>query len=148
MRPLPGPAAIQAAASRRRSCTTCCAPRRRTWTERRGNFSRGRFGHDFGTVRVHTDARADASARAVNARAYTVGADVVFASGQYRPGSPDGQRLIAHELTDVLQQRDARASGSDRRYGAPTRMLLGTVTSSEPWSVGRAILPDPGREIP
>jgi hypothetical protein len=64
-----------------------------------------RFGFDFGQVRVHTDARAAASARAVNALAYTVGRDVVFAEGHYAPGTPTGAHLLAHELTHVVQQR-------------------------------------------
>ena len=70
-----------------------------------------RFGHDFSQVRVHTDTRAAESARAVNARAYTVGRNVVFGSGQYAPGSGEGQRLLAHELTHVVQQ-SATASGN------------------------------------
>lgn len=67
-------------------------------------FMEPRFGHDFSGVRVHTDARAAESARAVNALAYTVGKDVVFGEGQYAPGSGSGQRLLAHELTHVVQQ--------------------------------------------
>jgi hypothetical protein len=63
-----------------------------------------RFGHDFGRVRVHTDARAAESARQVNALAYTVGRDIVFAAGQFRPQSADGRQLIAHELAHVVQQ--------------------------------------------
>ena len=63
-----------------------------------------RFGRDFSQVRVHTDTRAAESARAVNARAYTVGQDVVFGVGQYTPESSPGQRLMAHELTHVVQQ--------------------------------------------
>jgi hypothetical protein len=70
-----------------------------------------RFGHDFSRVRVYTDAKAAESARAVNALAYTVGRDIVFGSGQYRPSTPWGQRLLAHEATHVLQQRDIN-SGS------------------------------------
>jgi outer membrane protein OmpA-like peptidoglycan-associated protein len=64
-----------------------------------------RLGHDFGRVRIHTDARAAESARAVAAKAYTVGLDVVFGAGRYRPGTPAGDRLLAHELAHVLQQR-------------------------------------------
>jgi hypothetical protein len=64
-----------------------------------------RFGHDFSRVRVHIDARAAESARAVDALAYTVGRDVVFGSGQYSPGTGEGRRLLAHELTHVVQQR-------------------------------------------
>ena len=67
-------------------------------------FFETRFGQDFGQVRVHTDAKAAASARDVNARAYTVGRNVVFGAGQYAPSSNQGRRLLAHELTHVLQQ--------------------------------------------
>jgi hypothetical protein len=63
-----------------------------------------RFGHDFGHVRVHTNARAAVSARAVNAQAYTVGRDIVFAAGQYAPETTKGRRLLAHELAHVMQQ--------------------------------------------
>jgi hypothetical protein len=63
-----------------------------------------RFGYDFSGVRVHSDAHSAESARAVNAIAYTVGHDLVFAGGQYTPGSKSGQRLLAHELSHVVQQ--------------------------------------------
>lgn len=63
------------------------------------------FGHDFGGTRVHTDSRAATSARAVDARAYTVGDQIVFAEGQYAPESSAGRALLAHELTHVVQQR-------------------------------------------
>jgi len=65
------------------------------------------FGHDFSQVRVHTDTRADESAQAVQARAYTMGNDIVFREGEYQPHSTDGQRLLAHELTHVVQQGGA-----------------------------------------
>jgi hypothetical protein len=63
------------------------------------------FSSDFSRVRVHADARSAASAAALGARAYTLGRDIVFAAGEYRPGSPVGDELLAHELTHVLQQR-------------------------------------------
>jgi hypothetical protein len=63
-----------------------------------------RFGHDFGRVRIHRDAQAAASARAVAAHAYTVGHHLVFAQGLYAPGTGEGRRLIAHELVHVIQQ--------------------------------------------
>jgi Domain of unknown function (DUF4157) len=66
-----------------------------------------RFGHDFGQVRVHSGARAGESARAVDALAYTVGPDVVFASGRYRPDTSAGRALLAHELAHVVQQEGA-----------------------------------------
>jgi hypothetical protein len=64
-----------------------------------------RHGFDFGSVRIHADARAVESARAMNALAYTVGRDIVFGAGQYAPATEAGRQLIAHELTHVLQQR-------------------------------------------
>jgi len=67
-----------------------------------------RFNHDFSHVRVHTDSKAAESARAVNAQAYTVGQHVAFASGQYAPASPQGKRLLAHELAHVVQQSGSR----------------------------------------
>jgi len=72
-----------------------------------------RLGHDFSRVRVHADTRAADSARAVAARAYTVGSDLVFARGAYAPSSDDGRRLLAHELTHVVQQHGAGPGGSD-----------------------------------
>jgi hypothetical protein len=68
-----------------------------------------RFGHDFGQVRVYADAKAAASAQAINARAYTVGQDMVFDAGQYAPRTTTGKWLLAHELTHVMQQRDRRS---------------------------------------
>lgn len=67
-------------------------------------FMEPRFGHDFSRVRVHTGAMADESAGDVNALAYTVGSHVVFGAGRFAPGTRQGRRLIAHELTHVLQQ--------------------------------------------
>jgi Domain of unknown function (DUF4157) len=63
-----------------------------------------RFGHDFSTVRVHIGAAAAQSASDVNARAYTVGPNVVFGAGQFAPETNEGRRLLAHELTHVVQQ--------------------------------------------
>jgi len=63
-----------------------------------------RFGYDFSKVRVHADRAAAESARAVAALAYTVGNEIVFGSGQYTPHTAEGQKLLAHELTHVVQQ--------------------------------------------
>jgi Domain of unknown function (DUF4157) len=71
-------------------------------------FFEPRFGHDFSTVRIHADAGASESARSVNALAYTVGQDIVFRSGQFDPSSTVGRRLLAHELTHVVQRVSAR----------------------------------------
>ena len=69
-----------------------------------------RFGHDFSRVRIHTDAEAAESARRVRAHAYTVGPDIYFNEGRYDPEGVRGRRLLAHELTHVVQQGDSRAS--------------------------------------
>jgi hypothetical protein len=68
-------------------------------------FMEPRFGHDFSQVRVHTDAKAATSAQAVKALAYTVGKDIIFGSGQYTATTREGRKLIAHELTHVIQQK-------------------------------------------
>src|SRR5215208_2425118 len=81
------------------------------------DFMEPRFGHDFSRVRVHTDAQAAESAQAVNALAYTVGRDVVFGTGQYAPETSEGRRLLAHELTHVMQQRAANSSDGVLRVG-------------------------------
>ena len=85
-------------------------------------FFEPRFGADFSHVRVHTNGRAVAAARSVSARAFTVGRDVVFGQNQYAPTVETGRRLLAHELTHVLQQGPAllqRACG-ERAIGSPT----------------------------
>lgn len=71
-----------------------------------------RFGHDFSGVRIHNDSVAAESARAVNARAYTVGEDIAFASGQYDPSSHEGSHLLAHELAHTIQQRGLQRAGN------------------------------------
>lgn len=63
-----------------------------------------RLGHNFGDVRVHADAQAAESAEALDATAYTLGKDIVFGPGKYRPQTHEGQALLAHELTHVVQQ--------------------------------------------
>jgi len=73
-------------------------------------FFEPRFGRDFSDVRVHTGAEAAASARSINAHAYTAGSDIVFASGQYSPATSSGRFLIAHELSHVAQQLAATES--------------------------------------
>jgi hypothetical protein len=67
-------------------------------------FMEPRFGHDFSHVRVHSGAAAEQSARGLKAHAYTVGHSVVFGAGRFAPGTHEGRRLLAHELTHVTQQ--------------------------------------------
>jgi hypothetical protein len=67
-------------------------------------FFEPRFGRDFSQVRLHTDTQAAESTRRVNAQAFTMGQEVVFGAGQYAQGTSQGRRLMAHELTHVVQQ--------------------------------------------
>ena len=83
-------------------------------------FFEPRFGHDFSKVRIHTDARANESAHSVNAMAYTVGPQIVFGAGLYQPGAASGRRLLAHELTHVIQQRGQSPTGHSLRVGPRT----------------------------
>jgi hypothetical protein len=89
-------------------------------------FFEPRFGHDFSHVRVHTDTMAAESARAVNALAYTVGPNVVFARDQYVPGTTDGGKLLAHELAHVVQH-----SSQDKTYPQLGRVLRQADASKE-----------------
>jgi predicted secreted Zn-dependent protease len=90
--------------------------------EATGAFMEQRFHFDFSHVRVHADDIAAKAARSVNARAYTVGAHVVFGSAQYNPWDAAGRRLIAHELTHVAQQTasESESSGTLRRQLDPS----------------------------
>lgn len=76
-----------------------------------------RFGYDFSSVRLHSGAAAERSARDVNAYAYTVGNNIVFGAGQFTPLSRSGSRLLAHELTHVVQQTPNVAAKTVRRDG-------------------------------
>jgi hypothetical protein len=82
------------------------------------------FGHSFSSVRVHADSRASQLADSLNARAFTIGTDVAFATGEYRPGTLIGDALIAHELAHVLQQQsDALPAAPIARDAAADRSL-------------------------
>ena len=81
-------------------------------------FFEPRFCHEFGRVRIHTDPQSADSARALNARAYTLGTHIVFGAGRYVPEIAAGRRLLAHELTHVVQQRSANGPPLVQR--APT----------------------------
>ena len=87
-------------------------------------FMEPRFGFDFSKVRIHADSAAADAARSISAHAYTVGSDVVFAPGHYAPHTSHGRRLMAHELTHVVQQtggvRPGMHEGSVQRQPATT----------------------------
>jgi hypothetical protein len=82
-------------------------------------FMEARFCYDFSRVRIHADAQAAESAAAINARAYTLGDHVVFASGAYAPHSQAGSRLLAHELVHVVQQGHAAPRQAEPGFAAP-----------------------------
>jgi hypothetical protein len=65
------------------------------------------FGADFGAVRAHTDTQADELNRSMQAKAFTIGQHIFFRQGEYRPACRDGQALLAHELTHVVQQHSS-----------------------------------------
>lgn len=76
------------------------------------SFMESRLGNDFGDVRIHTGAKADESAHAIHAQAYTVGTNVVFQSGKFAPDTPAGMHTLAHELTHVVQQKAGPVAGT------------------------------------
>ena len=101
-------------------------------------FMEPRFGHDFSSVRVHTDEQAAESARSVNALAYTVGHDVVFGAGQYAPTTMTGKRLLAHELTHVVQQNQ---TGTIHRYQEyHTISNPGDIAEKEADAIGEQVI--------
>ncbi|HLG16351.1 MAG TPA: DUF4157 domain-containing protein [Blastocatellia bacterium] len=83
-----------------------------------------RFGVDFGGVRVHSDAESHSLNRELNARAFTIGQDVFFGQGQYSPDGEDGRRLLAHELTHVVQQRACCARHVAQDAGSKRHLAL------------------------
>jgi outer membrane protein OmpA-like peptidoglycan-associated protein len=100
-------------------------------------FFESRMGHDFGDVRVHTDRMANTSAASINARAYTQGNHIAFASGEYDTGSTRGRHLLGHELTHVVQQRGGtqsiqRSPGPHEEEIERSKTSPGKVTSSAP----------------
>jgi hypothetical protein len=92
-------------------------------------FMEPRFGYDFSRVRVHTDARAAQSARVVNALAYTVGHDLVFESGEYAPSTSAGRRLLAHELSHVVQQSSGSVGNTPLIQRQPTPRRSGPAAA-------------------
>jgi hypothetical protein len=113
-----------------------------------------RLGADLSDVRIHRDAAASDSARAVNANAYTVGSDIGFQAGQYDPSSPSGQRTLAHELSHVVQQRAGAVDGTEVGGGLALshpsdpfereaasdaeRVMAGDAPAATPTAVGAA----------
>ena len=117
------------------------------------DFMESRFRHDFSQVRVHTDATAAESARAINARAYTVGSDVAFAANEFAPGTQEGRELLAHELAHTVQQASVsnippspdREGAFEKSAGAAARDVAdGRVVSGELPACGVGLSRAPG----
>lgn len=91
------------------------------------NSSRGlfekHFNQDFSQVRVHTGPDADESATSIDAEAYTVGNQIVFAQNTYQPKTNVGRKLLAHELTHVVQQKNARTTTDNLVLDSPNSLL-------------------------
>ncbi|MCC6420067.1 MAG: DUF4157 domain-containing protein [Gemmataceae bacterium] len=142
------PGSVRALLSRDRGTPLDAATRRRM---------EQRFGEDFGGVRVHAGTDAADSARALRARAYTVGHDIVFGAGRHAPDSPPGERLLAHELAHVVQQRrggppPTQDSGSHLEQAAAAAATHegtgGPVQGAGAAGVGVARAPDPAAPAP
>jgi hypothetical protein len=103
-----------------------------------------RFGQDLGGVRIHDDAGASQSAKSINAQAYTSGSHIYFSSGSYAPQSNEGQRLLAHELTHVVQQGGGSAKKSEKQNSNPAPSSGPAIASAESGKVHRQFLIGPG----
>jgi len=92
-----------------------------------------RFGYDFGKVRVHADREAAQLARKINARAFTTGHNIVFGEAEFAPGTEAGRKLLAHELTHVIQQGQAPSTNEDQaaEHGDQRRLEVSGIDSSQ-----------------
>ena len=108
-------------------------------------FMESRFGYDFGPVRVHTDDQASESAQSIHARAYTLDHDVVFDSNAYTPKTTEGNRLLVHELTHVVQQ--GKTSSGNRLQRAADPAATETPASPRQQKSGPGLLSKIGHGI-
>jgi len=116
-------------------------------------FMESRFQHDFGRVRIHDDAQAAASARSINALAYTSGERIAFAAGQYDAHSESGKRLLAHELDHVVQQKgigskiiqrtvdDAQVEKEFNDWADANKRVKDRTSQDFPWAVWDFVRP-------
>ena len=99
------------------------------------------FGHDLSRVRVHCGPTAERSVRELRAQAYAAGSDLVFGPGRYAPGTHDGRRLLAHELTHVVQQYGSTEAGPVvMRFGRTFRGFLANIFQL--WNYSKSTLDD------
>ncbi len=103
-----------------------------------------KFGHDFSQVRVHTDAQAAQLADEASAQAFTTGRHIVFGAGQFKPGTPEGAALMAHELTHVAQQSGTNSgeAGATQLEPKPGKKGIGAAQPSEPVVIAKGVAPE------
>jgi len=70
------------------------------------SIMRSSFGPNVDDVRIHTDSRTEETVHEQGAQAFTMGKDIYFAEGKYHPSTQEGRRLLAHELTHIVQQKE------------------------------------------
>jgi hypothetical protein len=104
-------------------------------------FFEPRFGYDFSNVRIHTDGAAAETSEQMNALAYTVGPHIVFGPGQYAPNSPAGKRLLAHELTHVVQQAPQAGNAQVQTRAARAHVSDGVRSPYETPALMHSIAP-------
>ena len=109
-------------------------------------FFEPHFGHDFSNVRVHTDQAAAQSAQSINALAYTTGNNIVFNAGQYSPDSDSGKKLLAHELTHVVQQNSGKVAKKDAQQTGVIQMA--PAQHDKPAATPPAAAPKPAAPVP
>ncbi len=102
-------------------------------------FFEPRFGYDFSSVQLHTNAEANQSAKNINALAYTHQNNIVFNADQYQPNSNDGKKLMAHELTHVIQQNKNIRTKKIQKQTSPTAST--TTTPATPHVCGPNVTP-------
>ncbi len=108
------------------------------------SFFESRFGHDFSGVRIHSDSRAATLASTLNARAFTLGRDIVFGRGEYSPGTAGGNRLLAHELAHVVQQHSSQTTIQRQPKSQPPLDPAGKILpalSEQIEIIGEVLLP-------
>lgn len=99
------------------------------------SFMESRFGEDFSGVRIHTGSKAEQSSNSLNANAYTIGNDIVFGERQYAPNTSSGKKLLAHELTHVVQQNSSGnnvIARDDKKGAAATTPTPASMPTSDP----------------
>lgn len=106
------------------------------------------FGADFSGVKVHTDSSSDTLNRQLSAKAFTTGSDIFFSSGSYQPGSGDGNKLLAHELTHVVQQSGSPSSSGPLTLGPAGDAYEQEADSASNQVAGQAALPAVQRQMP